>query len=54
MTVTHIPSPDEPVGGWLSPAGPGQWLDLIALDRRQRGLPPLPDEQLTPPPLAGM
>jgi hypothetical protein len=31
-------SPDEPEGGWLSPAGPGPWTDLQELDRRQREL----------------
>lgn len=44
MTRTpHKRSPNEPEGGWLGPSGPGRWPDLIALDRKQRGLPPEPE-----------
>ena len=40
--VQHKRSPDEPEGGWLGPRGPDGWPDLVALDRKQRGLPAEP------------
>jgi hypothetical protein len=33
--VTHRRSPDEPEGGWLSPAGPNGWPDLEVLNLKQ-------------------